>query len=199
MSYTGTEIFDKAIAIIDEISDTGTINDTQVAEYKYRAPYLLDLWQKKMAKSGSLYNVQEYTNADATTLYQWIKFTIPSNLKSIKDMMFINDDSDISSIDYKRFGMNDIYFYFKDTGTVRMLYIPIPTKVTALTQTLEVDDIAATSGAYYLAEHFALADQNSELAAKCRNEFAELKNDSVVKSPLLQQEIKDSYGISAIK
>ena len=45
MSYTGTEIFDRAIAILDELGDTGTVLDSQVSDYKYRAPGLLDLWQ----------------------------------------------------------------------------------------------------------------------------------------------------------
>jgi hypothetical protein len=59
MSYTGTEIFDRAIAILDELSDTGAVVDSQIKEYKYRAPYLLDLWQKEMAKSGDFFKTFE--------------------------------------------------------------------------------------------------------------------------------------------
>jgi hypothetical protein len=57
--YTGKEIFDNAVSIIDELSDSGTVMDSQVKEYKARAPYLLDMWEKEIAKSGDLYKTFE--------------------------------------------------------------------------------------------------------------------------------------------
>jgi hypothetical protein len=88
---------------------------------------------------------------------------------------------------------------FSYDGIIRIKYIPVPTKITDLSQTIEVDEISAVSGAYYLAEHFAMADQNSELAQRCREKFRELKIDSMVKQPLQPSEIKDIYSIAAIK
>jgi hypothetical protein len=199
MSCTCTEVFNKSIAIIDEISANGTITDAQVKEYKNRAPYLLDIWQKEMIKNGDLYKVAEFVSTNEDDLYKWTKYDLPQDIKLIKEIIFVNADSQISTIDYKRFGKSEIYFYFTQNGTVRLLYIPIPATITALTQTLEIDDITATSGAYYLAEHFALADQNTDLANICRGKFQELKMDSMVKSPLSPQEIKDFYGINQIK
>jgi hypothetical protein len=195
MSYTGNEVFAMAISILDELSDSGTIVDSQINEYKYRAPYLLDMWQKEIG--DSLQTIEEYENTDADNNYKWDKFALPTNLKRIKEIMFINSESQISSIPYKRFGDSDIYLYFNDTGTARMLYVPIPAKITALTQSLEVDENIATSGAYYLAEHFALADQNSELAAMCRDKFAQL---SIQKpKPINSADIIDCYNIAGIK
>ena len=57
--YTAKKIFDRSIAIIDELSDSGLVSDAQVREYKNRAPLLLDLWQKEMAKSGDLHKTFE--------------------------------------------------------------------------------------------------------------------------------------------
>ena len=51
--YTGTEIFSQAIAILDELSDSGTIVESQIKEYKHRAPYLLDLASERI-KNGFL-------------------------------------------------------------------------------------------------------------------------------------------------
>lgn len=45
MSYTGLEIFNMSVAIMDALSDTGAVTDAQTKDYKYKAPYLLDLWQ----------------------------------------------------------------------------------------------------------------------------------------------------------
>jgi hypothetical protein len=194
MAYTGTEIFNAAIAILDELSDSGTIVDSQINEYKYRAPYLLDLWQKEVG--DRLQAIQEYENTDDDNAYKWTKHTLPTNLKRIKEVMFIDSDSRLVSIPYRRFGDSDVYFYFTCLGTVRMLYVPFPVKIISLTQTLEVDEYTATSGAYYLAEHFALADQNNELAQVCRDKFNRIGFRKP--QPLNSADIVDVYGIADI-
>ena len=88
---------------------------------------------------------------------------------------------------------------FSYDGIIRIKYIPVPTKITDLSQTIDVDDITCISGSYYLAEHFAMADMNDELARRCKEKFRELKIDSMVKTPLQPSEIKDIYNISDIK
>lgn len=196
MAYTGDEVFAQAISILDEISDAGTIVDAQIKEYKYRAPYLLDLWQHEMATKGKLYATQVYTNASQDNVNKWVKFTLPTGMKKIKDVMFLDSDSQIGQIQYRKFGNTDIYFCFPELGTVQMLYVPTPAKITTLTQTLEIDESLCMSGAYYLAEQFAMADQNDELASMCRNKYKELKLESGDDYPLAPTEIVDVYGIS---
>jgi hypothetical protein len=53
--------------------------------------------------------------------------------------------------------------------------------------------------AYYLAEQFALADQNDTLAAQCRGKFDNLSKKLALSPPLASGEIIDVYGISSIK
>ena len=194
MSYTAQEIYDMAIVIMDELSNSGTVDPNQTKEYRHKAPRLLDMFQKEMARTGKLYNTEEYENTDAENLNKWTKFVLPANLKSIKEIIFEDSDSQISSIKYKRFGMSNIYLYFTKTGTAKMLYIPIPAKITDLAQELEVDEIVSIAGAYYLAEHFAMSDMNDELAARCRSKFNELKKDSLIEMPSGDEEITDVYG-----
>lgn len=324
MSYTGTEIFGMSIAIIDELSDTGTVSDSQVKEYKNRAPYLLDMWQKEMIKNADTYKTFEksffrkqnllgdlnqfqaiehtttdqqyetnqgaycfffgvdgpatvyieeqvngvWQNASGSFIYDggsetpftglinadtstdsfryykgllsptstnnpmrlrfsgqyyyrhthralcpykfasidkvpdftpWIKVVMPDDFK---DKAQIIDEFPMwqysESTNHKWEGNNELYVLFSYEGTVRIKYIPIPAKIASLTQTLELDDVTATSGAYYLAEHFAMADQNDTLAKKCKEKFKELKVDSMVKKPLTPTEIKDVYGVTNI-
>lgn len=322
MSYTGTEVFNQAISILDELSDTGAIVESQVKEYKYRAPYLLDLWQHEMAAHGDLYKTfelscfrkknllgdtnqmgkiiennaesQEYSGAGAYCFYvevdgdctltfadggaalsgtysfnggaetafagtiaitvpagttsflpikgilaatggtvtmtisgsyyfrhsnralsvykfatasavpdfkPWYKITMPSDFKSRSQII-----SEYPSWQYvegtpsvKWEGANELYVMFSYEGLIRIKYIPVPTKITDLSQTLEIDEITCISGSYYLAEHFAMADQNSELAGRCKEKFRELKVDSMIKQPLQPAEIKDIYAIGEIK
>lgn len=125
MSHTGTEVFNLAVAMLDELSPAGTVSDAQVGEYKNRAPYLLELWQREL---GQVEN------------------------------------------------------------------IPVLEKITSLTQTLQVSDAGCSSGAYYLALHFALSDQNSELAAYCRLKYDQLK--SILRRPRPGAAITDVYGVT---
>jgi hypothetical protein len=324
MSYTGTEVFNQAISILDELSDTGTIVESQIKEYKYRAPYLLDLWQHEMTAHGDLYKTfelscfrkknllgdtaqmgvikenngedQEYSAVGANCFYlevdgdctiaftengaalsgaysfnggtetaftgsfsvtvpagttsflpikgilspasqtstivmtisgtyyfrhsnralsvykfstadkvpdfkPWYKVDMPSDFKSKSQILseYPSWQYQENSPSVKWEGANELYVMFSYEGLIRIKYIPVPTKITDLSQTLEIDEITATSGAYYLAEHFAMADMNSELAQRCKEKFRELKIDSMVKKPLQPSEIKDVYGIGQVK
>jgi hypothetical protein len=322
MSYTGKEIYDAAITIIDELSDTGTVDENKTKEYLSRAPRLLDLFQHEMAKNGDLFKTfelscfrkknlltdvtqmglivennaqsQAYSGAGAYCFYletdgdctvafaedgadvsgfysfnggeetafdgsiiitvpagttsflpirgiltasggnvvmtisgdyyfrhnnralspykfnsalkvpdfkPWVKVTMPADFKSrsqiISEYPSWQYQEGSSSIKWE--GANELYVMFSYEGLIRIKYVPVPAKITALTQTLEIDEITATAGAYYLAEHFAMADQNDALAARCKEKFRELKIDAMIRQPLQPSEIKDLYGISQIK
>jgi hypothetical protein len=322
VAYTGTEIFNQSIAILDELSDTGTIVDSQIKEYKYRAPYLLDLWQHEMTAHGDLFKTfeiscfrknnllgdtvqmgmiiennaesQAYSGIGANCFYlevdgdctltfaedgaalsgkysfnggvetafagtinvtvpagttsflpirgtltasggnvtmtisgsyylrhnnralspykfnsvlkvpdfkPWVKITMPTDFKSrsqiISEYPSWQYQEGSSSVKWE--GANELYVTFSYEGLIRIKYIPVPAKIAALTQTLEIDEITCISGSYYLAEHFAMADQNDALAARCKDKFRELKIDSMIKTPLQPSEIKDIYSIAAIK
>lgn len=194
--YLASEIHDQAISIIDEISENGTIDPNKTKEYAVRAPYLIDMWQKEMADSNCLFNITEYVNADEALLRKWTKFDLPANFREIKDVLFIDSELQFGEVEYKRFGGSDIYICFARLGTVRILYTAIPAKITSLTQPLEVDDTTASSGAYYLAEHYAIADQNEDLAATCRRKFKELKVTLTKAMPTSISVIEDVYDVS---
>jgi hypothetical protein len=320
MSYTGTELFNMAIAIIDELSDTGTVNDAQIKEYKYRAPYLLDLWQGGASGSGDLFKTYEvscfrktnnlidttsfrtvehldtdltyetdkktncfffsvdsaasvyveeliagtWTNCNGTYItdggvatafvglinavgntssykdykgilspasptnkirlrfsgsyyyrfanralspnkYQtadkvpdfkpWYKLDMPADFKSrtqvvdeYSDWQYEEDTS------HKWENGNELFVQFGYEGIIRINYIPLPGKITSLTQAIEVDEITARSGAHYLAKYFALSDQNTDLANVCSAAYKEIKQDSMIKQPLTNSEIIDIYS-----
>jgi hypothetical protein len=125
MSYTGTEIFNMAIAVIDELSDSGSVSEAQVREYKNRAPFLLDMWQHELM--------------------------VAENIEELE-------------------------------------------KFKALTQVLQVSDEGCTSGVYYLAMHFALADMNSELAGLCQGKYNALRTAG--RKPRISKSVRDVYGIT---
>ena len=315
--YTCKKIFDRAISIIDELSDTGTVSDSQVKEYKNRATYLLDMFQKEVAKSGDLFKTFEVSCArkknllgdlnqygiikenngiteefsaigaycfyfeidgDCTVTFTengspisgkyifnggaetdfvgtinitvpngttsflpikgllnasggnvtmtisgqyyfkhnnralcdkkyksalqvpdfkpWYKIKMPDDFKSRKQIV-----NEFSPWQYEEGGNhrwegnNELYVLFSYEGIIRIKYIPIPAEITSLDQELEIDDITAQAGAYYLAEHFAMADQNDGLVSLCKSKYKELKAESMIKTPLTPAEIIDVYGL----
>lgn len=194
--YTGKELFDMAIGIIASLSDIGTVTMDETSDYFYRAPYLLDAWQKEMTDSGSLYNVEEYANEDSSNVYKWTKFNLPAGMKSIKDMLFTDSKSQIKPLKYRTFGNIEIYFYFTCTGTAKLLFIPTPEKISKenwQTYEIKVDDTTAMSGAYYLAEQFCVPDGETEIATVCRKKFEDIKRQLSKPVPLSPEEIIDVY------
>lgn len=191
--YTAQDIFNMAIAIKNDLSETGAVTDDDAAEFKYRAPYLLDAWQKEMASVGALRNSIDYVNSDANAVGKWLKFLLPVRLKSIKQILFLDSDSQLKPIQRRQYGKSDIYFYFTETGTVKMLYTNIPVKITSLSQVLEVDDITAVSGAYYLAEQYAAGEEETTVAAICKRKFEELKAELSKEDPPSPEEIIDVF------
>jgi hypothetical protein len=121
---TAREIFEQAIAIIDELSDNGTVSDTQTREYRARAPFLLEMWQREMGK---------VENTEITE------------------------------------------------------------KISSLDDTVQITDGNCPSGAYYLAIHFAMADQNTDLADLCRIKYESLKREA--RKPLEPTNIIDVYQL----
>ena len=126
----------------------------------------------------------------------WVRITMPDDFKSKSQIV---DEFPMwqyqTGENHKWEGNNELYVLFSYEGIIRIKYVPIPVEITNLDQTLEIDDITATAGAYYLAEHFAMSDMNDELAAACRQKYRELKAESMIKTALSPTEIIDVYGL----
>lgn len=52
MAYTGEEIFERSMAVMDSMNEDGTVSQEDVADYKGKAANLLDIWSKRMAKTA---------------------------------------------------------------------------------------------------------------------------------------------------
>ena len=312
MSYTGTEIFNIAIAILDELNEAGAVSDTQVREYKNRAPYLLGIWQRERpgilrtvaiarrpvvnllgaqfcmrehlgedvvfeareaARSAVFYvsdQAEVFIEAlsggswvsvagfcarddgaeaaftglvsvgaiDAPTkvkcrfgasgrvrirfsgsyyylLYnvalfgavlpscgrvpeygEYVKYDMPGDFDDVAEIV---EEAPRAGLWHKWENNRDLYVNYEFDGVLKITYDAAPGKITALTQTLEVDEAVATTGAYFLAEWFALSDMNSELAAKCKSKYEERRGQLVKRRALSGQEIRDVYGIGEIR
>lgn len=52
---TVNEIFERAIALVDGITDAGAVDTANTADYKARTPFLVNLFQSELIKSGNLF------------------------------------------------------------------------------------------------------------------------------------------------
>lgn len=86
----------------------------------------------------------------------YIKHSMPSDFKSVDQIV---DEANNSTKPYKWLNNSDLYIDKDYEGTIRIVYRPIPTAITVLSQTIEVDDHLAISGAYYLATHLLLVEE----------------------------------------
>ena len=123
----------------------------------------------------------------------WIKVTLPSDFieidKVIKEFETANYKRDV---DYKREGFKDIYisYYFK--GNIRVVYKPVPTKITALTQTLDIDDITASIIDYKVAAILAVYE-NPEAVTYFQGLFDEERARLKKDTPIAEEETDDVY------
>lgn len=126
----------------------------------------------------------------------WVKHQVPIDFKSIDDIIDEYPDKKYSiDSDFKWEGRRDLYISYYYVGNVRVIYKPIPTKITDLSQTIQVDDITCNSGAYFLAAHLLLVEDPSS-ANFFNQRFEELKAESNIKSPMSIQQIIDFYDIT---
>ena len=62
MAITGEKIFTHSIAIVDELLDTGLLSEDDTANYRAKAPFLINLAQAELSKIGELFNTYEISN-----------------------------------------------------------------------------------------------------------------------------------------
>lgn len=126
----------------------------------------------------------------------WVKYQMPADFKSVDQIIDEYPDRQYAKDStYKWEGRKDLYLNYYYEGKVRIVYKPIPIPITDLSQTLEVDDITAMSGAYFLASHLLLTEDPAT-ASFFNGRFMELKIESNIKQPASIQDIVDVYNIS---
>jgi hypothetical protein len=182
---TGTKSFLTCKGIITPASQTSTITMTFSGDYYYRhnnralCPY-------------------KFQTADKVPDFKpWYKVEMPSDFKSRSQV--VNEFPQwqyAEAANHKWEGENELYVLFSYEGTIRIRYTPIPAKITSLTQTIEIDENTAISGAYYLAEQFCAAEEETSMAAVARRKYAELKAEASVRDPLSPEQIIDVYDFT---
>jgi hypothetical protein len=127
-----------------------------------------------------------------------VKHKMPDDFKSIDQI--VNESpiqGYVRDTDFAWEGRNTLLVDYNYIGKVRVIYKPVPITITALAQTLQVDDIVAMSGSYYLASHLLLIEDPAS-ASFFQQVFEELRIESRRKQPAPMMKIEDVYGVGSM-
>lgn len=151
------------------------------------------------------YRVTNYATFDipfsATKIptYQpWTKVILPVTAKEIKEVVTeypIRQYSKDSFYKVERNGnIVELYVDYYFEGKIRVIYKPYPTRITAYTDVLQVDDITNQAIVYGLARWFAISEENLSVATACERKFNELKSQAITPTPASEETIINVYG-----
>ena len=129
----------------------------------------------------------------------WVKVSLPSDAKYIDSVIMEFDDSKYLKDDAYKIEKDGVaqylYVNYNFSGKLRIQYRPLPTTITALTDTLQVDDSTANVMAYRLASSFMLSEQNLTAYDRLMAEYNRLQSELRRKQPLGVADIVDCYGL----
>jgi hypothetical protein len=126
----------------------------------------------------------------------WVKIEMPANFRTLDCIVQEYPDRQYSKDpNYKWEGFRDLYINYGYEGNLRVIYKPVPTDITTITDTLEIDDITAQAITYYGAARLATFE-NQNLVNYFEQKYGELKLESTKEAPLGEQEIIDVYGFN---
>lgn len=107
MSKTVNEVFEMAIALIDSMTELGAVDTDNTADYKARTPFLVNLLQTELIKTG-----------DLTAKYE-VSYSPMANLLGDK---FVTEEHQTVDISYECNEVANCY-YFESDGASGTVYI----------------------------------------------------------------------------
>lgn len=193
---TGREVYERAIALVDEINpETGGVDVDTTTDYLARTPFLLSLLQTELIPY--MKTTKKHTIACVASGEGWVKEDLPSDLHSITDVVVEANDGYYKDPVWKteqNGNLTEFYYHASFTGTIRVLYKPVPAPVTSLDDVLTVDDSTANLMAYGLAEAFINVEQNDFLQRIFKQKYDEQKAAALSPKPSGMVKIIDVYG-----
>lgn len=125
----------------------------------------------------------------------WIKKEMPSDFKSIDQVVTEYPDRQYAKDNnYKWEGRKDLYINYYWEGNIRVIYRPVPTAISTITDILEVDDVTARTLLPYALGMELFKDENETLYNHFYRRFNDLKVLGLTKQPAIEEKIINVYG-----
>lgn len=142
----------------------------------------------------ALYEESFSSSSDVPAWGRYVKKTMPSDFKSLDTIV---NESDMVAYEKQSIikweGKNSLYINSTFDGYIRIIYKPILTTITALSQTLQIDDDTATKILPYgLAAQLMIHDDKSK-ASFFQQRYEELTRMATKKQPVGETQLTDVY------
>lgn len=148
-----------------------------------------------VSKDRALFNVPFGTDLQVPDYKRWVELDLPVDLKSV-DQVIREESPDWYYKDpqYKWEGRNKLFYNYYLDGNLRIVYRPVPATITALTDTLEIDDITATTILPAWLAYDLYIHDDANLAMQFRREAEGLEAVQSIKGPASSSTMVDVYG-----
>lgn len=133
--------------------------------------------------------------ADVPVYRPWVKHQMPTDFKSLVEIIDeYTPQQYVRDANYKWEGKRDLYISYYYDGNIRIIYHPVPSIVTALTDTMQLDDVTCRKVVSYgLAAHLMLL-KNPNTAKYFNDRYEELKKEASQRPPAQTEQIQNLYG-----
>ena len=191
MATTVQNVFDITMSLIDERLDSGLVDPTSTAIFEKNTPYILTTLQDELIPYSDYRKTHSITKAVTDNTGEYQEYDMPSDFQTEEQIIEING----GRINASSFRWENKKLYIPDDfeGDIKIVYYPVPAMLTALTDTLVLDDITCrTILANGLASRL-LTNEKRVLANYFNDLYTELKNKPRVKKPAPIETIQDKY------
>lgn len=185
---TANDVFEITVDLISERLDSGLKDTTNTANYEKRTPGLLNIIQAELARD--LY-ILESDSITSTNTDKYIEYTNPDDFMSFYKLT--NTDLETKN-DYRIIG-NKLYLYDGNENYI-LFYKKMPTKITALTDTMLFDDYVCSVVIPNGLASLLLLTENVALSNFFNQRYEELKLKADQKEPREKIAIIDKYDSS---
>jgi len=195
MSVTAQQVYDITMSLIDERLDTGLVDTTSTAIFLKNAPYILTSLQDELIQDSDYYKTHTITkSAETDNEGDYQEYDMPSDFQVESQIIDIKTDGLYqATTDFKWEGKGKLLIPDAYIGVVKVIYSPIPDAITALTDTMVLNDITCrTTLANGLASRL-LTNENKVLANYFNDLYMELKNKPKRNKLSSIETIKDVY------
>lgn len=142
----------------------------------------------------ALFNAPFATNNDVPVYRPWVEKQMPSNFKSVDQIIEEYPNSQYSkSSNYKWEGRNKLFIDYYYEGNIRIVYRPVPAAITSMNDVLQVDDVTARSVIPWGLATELYKDDEAKFAY-FQGRYERMKALSMAKQPASEQQIINIYG-----
>ncbi len=196
MSTTADTVFRQAMAIADEVLTTNVFTASDFDEYKVRVPYILTMLENEFLDVGvnpTTYALGETDSpfSTATGSETYLRVSMPSDFIKLTEVTYEDEYGNFTQMLTPTEGYVTVLLPPITTGQYNISYLAAPSVISALTDTLHVNDRIARSILPYGLAAELFKEENPDVFQFASVRYAQLKKE--YKKPCTVTQTIDCY------